>query len=197
MDCHRWSCFFFTVGPWFLGYPWSLYSKRGSTRPRRRRFNHKTPRGCLPFNHYTSRRYFVDSRDADVSTQIWFLSSTWVLCCSVIPPNSLYSTVTIEDCVITGGYFLSAHTLCSSIYGLIHSFISGVSAGDADDILPGVYIRRLVHYFHTSYVVNNLVDTGNKNLFFCLIHAHNKIYRGWIPPPSHLQGYPRRRQKSG
>ena len=183
MDFHCWSCFFFTFRHWFLGYPWSLYSKQRARRPGRRRSNHKTPRGRLAFNSHTSRRYFVDSRDAD---------ENWALCCSIIPPNSFYSMLTVEDCVITGGYFLSAYT---SIYGLIHSFISGVSVGDADDILPGVYIRRLVHYFHTSYVVNNLVDTGNKSLLFCLIHVHNKIYRGWIPPPSHLQGYPRRRQK--
>ena len=60
-----------------------------------------------------------------------------------------------------GGYYLSSHTLLNSLYGSVHSFVMGTSITSPDDILPGVYIRRLVHYFHTSYVVNNLIDTGN------------------------------------
>ena len=42
-----------------------------------------------------------------------------------------------------------------------------------DDILPGLYIRRLVHYLHTSYVVNNLLDNGKKDMFCGLMRAYH------------------------
>jgi hypothetical protein len=85
---------------------------------------------------------------------------------SILPPNTLYASIAVEDSVITGGYYLSSYTLIQSLYGLVHSFILGSSVADPDDIAPGLYIRRLVHYFHTAYVVNNLLDTGKKDLFF-------------------------------
>jgi hypothetical protein len=47
------------------------------------------------------------------------------------------------------------------LYGLVHSFIMGSFINKADQISPGLYVRCLVHYFHTCYVVNNLVDIGN------------------------------------
>ena len=90
----------------------------------------------------------------------------------MLPPNTVYAMVAIEDCVITGGYYLSSYTLTNSLYGLIYSFILGASMATPDDILPGLYIRWLVHYFHNSYVVNNLLDTGKKDLFGRLIHAY-------------------------
>ena len=64
-----------------------------------------------------------------------------------------------------GGYYLSSYTLVNSLYGLIHSVILGRSVADPDDIVLGLYIRQLVHYFHTSYAVNNLLDTGKKDFF--------------------------------
>ena len=42
-----------------------------------------------------------------------------------------------------------------------------------DDILPGLYIRRLVHYLHTSYIVNNLLDNGKKDMFCGFMRAYH------------------------
>lgn len=90
-------------------------------------------------------------------------SIKFTLLFSILPPNTLYASIAIEDSVITGGYYLSSYTLTHSLYGLIHSFILGTSVAEHDDISPGLYILRLVHYFHTSYVVNHLLDTGKKH----------------------------------
>jgi hypothetical protein len=95
---------------------------------------------------------------------------------SILPPNTLYATVAVEDCVITGGHYLSSYTLTQSLYGLVHSVMLGSSVADPDDIVPGLYIRRLVHYFHTAYVVNNLLDTGKKD-FFCKLIQPDHLNR--------------------
>lgn len=83
----------------------------------------------------------------------------------------MYAMVAVEDCITTGGYYLSSYTLTQSLYGLIHSCILGTAVGRADEISPGLYIRRLVHHFHTSYVVNSLLDNGKKASFCFLIYA--------------------------
>ena len=59
---------------------------------------------------------------------------------SILPPNTLYAMVTIEDSVIMGGYYLSSYTLINSLYGLVHSVILGSSVANPDDIVPSLYI---------------------------------------------------------
>jgi len=100
---------------------------------------------------------------------------------SILPPNTLYATITIEDCVTTGGYYLSSHTLISSLYGLVHSFILGTSLVASDDVIPGLYIRRLVHYFHSSYV-ENVIDAGKK---YCFLLGNSASSRKFIDDDYH------------
>jgi len=148
MDYYCCSCFF-TLASQLFRHFWLVYQ-----------YFHGD--GSHQSNINSARSYFVDSRNADVSLHILFITLGWDYCCSILPPNTVYATISVEDCIITGGYYLSASTLSHSIYGLIHSFIFGPSITGANDIVPGLYIQCLVHYFHTSYVVNNLLDTGNK-----------------------------------
>ncbi|KIM35727.1 hypothetical protein M413DRAFT_32284 [Hebeloma cylindrosporum] len=122
---------------------------------------------CSPFNPdiFADLELFIDGPEGSkiinpklTQPEAMLLTAgMWI----ILPPNTLYAMLTVKDCIMTGGYFLSAHSLSSSIYGLIHGFILGTSAADADDILPGLFIRRLLHYLHTSYVVNNLVNTDD------------------------------------
>ena len=83
------------------------------------------PTGSRQSRDNNSRGYFVDYRDVNVSRQIGSLVLNSVPCYSILPPNSIYLMLAVENCVITGGYFLSAHTLSSSLYGLIHSLVNG------------------------------------------------------------------------
>jgi hypothetical protein len=62
----------------------------------------------------------------------------------------------------------------SSLYGLIHSFITGSSVSFEDDIAPMFFIRRMVHYFHNSLVSNSDLDSSTcsivkKDWYLCFI----------------------------
>jgi len=95
-----------------------------------------------------------------------------ILTCSILPPNTAYTTIAIENCIITEGYYLSSYTLINTLYSFIHSVILGTSMTMPDDILLGLYIWQLVHYFYISYVVNNLLDNGKKDMFCGLMWAY-------------------------
>ncbi|KIM38926.1 hypothetical protein M413DRAFT_419911 [Hebeloma cylindrosporum] len=76
----------------------------------------------------------------------------------ILRPNTLYTTVALENSALQGEYYLASHTLMSSLHGLIHSFIMGSSVTFDDDIAPMLFIRRMVHYFHNSLVSNSDLD---------------------------------------
>lgn len=57
--------------------------------------------------------------------------------------------------MVTGGFYLSSHTLHSTLFGLIHSFIlpSFLTEGKHPPVV--MLVRRLIHYFHNALVAND------------------------------------------
>lgn len=78
-----------------------------------------------------------------------------------------YATFTTADCITTGGYILSIPNISKTFFGAVHSFILGTSTGDRN-LCPALYFRRVIHYLHTSLVVNNRGGIGNYT--FSLVH---------------------------
>jgi hypothetical protein len=66
--------------------------------------------------------------------------------------------VTLQDTVITGGYYLSSHLLHRSLFGIIHTLILGDFLSEGKFPSPIIFIRRLVHYFHNAFVLNDHSD---------------------------------------
>ncbi|KIM38064.1 hypothetical protein M413DRAFT_13028 [Hebeloma cylindrosporum] len=73
----------------------------------------------------------------------------------ILPPNSIYAVFTTENCIISGGYYLSIPNLPNTLYGIIHSFILGSAISDENAPRSALYVRRIIHYLHTSLVVHD------------------------------------------
>ncbi|KAF8800472.1 hypothetical protein BYT27DRAFT_7026457, partial [Phlegmacium glaucopus] len=79
----------------------------------------------------------------------------------ILRPNTPYVVVTMENTVITGGFYLSMHTLQDSLIGAIHTFIlpSLLTEGEKPPFV--MFARRLVHYFHNAFVLNDSSDRAH------------------------------------
>jgi hypothetical protein len=86
-----------------------------------------------------------------------------------LQPNTPYTIVTLENAVITGGYYLSSHTLHATLFGLIHSFILPSVLTEGNHPPVAMLIRRLIHYFHGALVGNDpseddhMLDLASRN----------------------------------
>ncbi|KAF8810356.1 hypothetical protein BYT27DRAFT_7070461, partial [Phlegmacium glaucopus] len=76
-------------------------------------------------------------------------------------PNTPYVIVTMENTVITGGFYLSTHTLQDSLIGAIHTFIlpSLLTEGEKPPFI--MFAHCLVHYFHNVFILNNSSDRAH------------------------------------
>lgn len=92
---------------------------------------------------------------------------------SIIPPHTPYAIFTTDHCITTGRYFLSIPNISQTFYGAIHSFIIGTSV-DCQNICPAIYFRRIIHYVHTSLVLNNRKGIGNYFLSLVDLRADNQ-----------------------
>ena len=81
--------------------------------------------------------------------------------CSILPPNSVYAAFTLDNCITTGGYYLSVHNMTNMLFGMIHSFILDSLIKDPDTLCPALYVRRVIQYLHTNLVVNDRKEIGN------------------------------------
>jgi hypothetical protein len=81
-----------------------------------------------------------------------------MLLLSILRPNTPYFLLTLEHTVLTGGFYLSTHTLYETLIGQIHSFVlpSLLTEGKRPQLT--IFARRMVHYMHNAYVLNDSSD---------------------------------------
>lgn len=49
-----------------------------------------------------------------------------------------------------------------TLHGMINAFMSGDLINDNDSLRPAIYIRRVIHYLHTTLVINNHSQIGSR-----------------------------------
>lgn len=69
--------------------------------------------------------------------------------------------ITLESTVVTGGFYLSSHTLYETLMGHIHSFVLPSLLTEGEKPVLSIFIRRIVHYMHNAYVGNDSSDRSH------------------------------------
>lgn len=92
---------------------------------------------------------------------------------SVLRPNTPHIIISLENTVATGGFYLSSHTLYETLIGQIHSFILPLLLTEGERPPFNTFIRRIVHYMHNAYVVNDSSDRSHLLLFRSLDDARD------------------------
>lgn len=59
---------------------------------------------------------------------------------------------------MTGGFYLSSHTLLETLIGQIHAFVLPSLATEGKRPQLAIFARRMVHYMHNAYVLNDSSD---------------------------------------
>ena len=95
--------------------------------------------------------------------------------CSILQPNTPYLIITLEHTVVTGGFYLSTHTLYETLIGKIHSFILPSLLIEGRDPPFALFARRLVHYMHNTYVKNDSSDKGHLLSFTTIEDARDLL----------------------
>lgn len=80
---------------------------------------------------------------------------------SIVRPNTPYFVITLEHAVVTGGFYLSTHTMYESLIGQIHSFILPSLLTEGKFPPLSTFVRRIVHYMHNAHVINDSSDRGH------------------------------------
>lgn len=80
---------------------------------------------------------------------------------SILRPNTPYIVITLEHAVVTGGFYLSTHTLYETLMGRIHSFILPFLLTEGKNPPFTIFARRMVHYMHNAYVVDDSSDRSH------------------------------------
>lgn len=81
-----------------------------------------------------------------------------MLLLSILRPNTPYFLLTLEHTVLTGGFYLSTHTLYETLLGQIHSFVLPSLLTEGKKPQLTIFARRMVHYMHNAYVLNDSSD---------------------------------------
>lgn len=73
-------------------------------------------------------------------------------------PNTLYTAITLQDAVVTGGYYLFSYTLQDNLFGDIHTYIlpSLLTEGKIPEL--SIFTCWMVQYFHNAFVLNDSSD---------------------------------------
>ena len=79
----------------------------------------------------------------------------------------------LEHTVVTGGFYLSSHTLYETLIGLIHLFVLPSLLTEGKKPPLTIFACRLVHYMHNSYVVNDSSDRSHLLSFSTLDDAQD------------------------
>lgn len=81
--------------------------------------------------------------------------------------------ISLDHTVVTGGFYLSSHTLYETIMGEVHSFV--LPSLLVEGKLPSltIFIRRIVHYMHNAYVTNDSSDRSHLLTFSTLDDARD------------------------
>jgi hypothetical protein len=92
---------------------------------------------------------------------------------SVLRPNTPHVIISLENTIATGGFFLSSHTLYETLIGQVHSFVLPSILTEGERPPFTIFIRRIVHYMHNAYVVNDSSDRSHLLLFTNLDDARD------------------------
>ena len=76
----------------------------------------------------------------------------------ILKPNILYGIITLENAVITGGFYLSMHTLCESLMEMIHIFVLPSLLTKGRNLPFTIFAHWLIHYMHNALVMNDSSD---------------------------------------
>ena len=77
-------------------------------------------------------------------------------------PNTPYGIITLENAVITGGFYLSTHMLYESLMGTIHTLVLPSLLTKGKNLPFTNFACQLVYYMHNALVIN---DSSNKEHF--------------------------------
>jgi hypothetical protein len=83
--------------------------------------------------------------------------------------------ITLEDSIVTGGFYLSMHMLYDSLYRHIHSFILPSLLTEGKNPGFSTFIRHIVHYLHTSFVLNDPGE-GDHLLELCTMDGVRDLF---------------------
>lgn len=92
---------------------------------------------------------------------------------SILRPNTPYALITLEHTVVTGGLYLSTHTLYETLIGRIHSFVLPSFLTEGKEPSFSTFLRRIVHYMHNAYVLNDSSDRSHLLTFSTLDDARD------------------------
>lgn len=94
---------------------------------------------------------------------------------SVLRPNTPYAVISLENTVVTGGFFLSSHTLYETLIGRIHSFVLPSLLTEGKHPPFTTFIRRIAHYMHNAYVADDSSDRSHLLSFLDLDDARDLL----------------------
>lgn len=77
--------------------------------------------------------------------------------------------------MVTGGFYLSSHTLYETLIGRIHTFILPSLLTEGKSPPFTTFVRRVVHYMHNAYVVNDSSDRSHLLSFSSLDDARDLL----------------------
>lgn len=66
--------------------------------------------------------------------------------------------MTLQDVVVTGGYYLASSTLQNTLFGSIHTFVLPFLLTEGEDPAVSNFTRRIVQHFHNAFVLNDSSD---------------------------------------
>ena len=94
---------------------------------------------------------------------------------SVLRPNTPFVVISLENTVITGGFYLSSCTMYETLMGRIHSFILPSLLTEGRNPPFSIFVQRMVHYMHNAYVVNDSSDRGHLLAFSSMDDARDLL----------------------
>ena len=80
----------------------------------------------------------------------------------IMAPNTMHAVWTMENSICHGGHFYSIPTLLKTAIGVIHAFIGEALLTNTDHADSRFLLRKMVHFFHHSLVVRNILPTGDR-----------------------------------
>jgi hypothetical protein len=81
-------------------------------------------------------------------------------------PNLPHAVYTPEHAICHGGHFYAISTIQDTMFGLVHSFITGNLVTNTDHVSSRLLLRRMAHFYHGAFV-QGVVD---KDRMLCLKH---------------------------
>jgi hypothetical protein len=81
--------------------------------------------------------------------------------------------ISLDHTVVTGGFYLSSHTLYETIMGEVHAFVLPLLLVEGKLPSLTILIRRIVHYMHNAYVTNDSSDRSHLLTFSTLDNARD------------------------